>query len=38
MIRFDWVWLYRPYCNLMLWSDYWQGDTDKGPWSAEEDE
>jgi len=29
--RCQWGWLHQ---RAMVWSDWWQGDTDKGPWKA----
>lgn len=25
-------WWYRTYSAFMVWSDYWQGDAEHGPW------
>lgn len=25
-------WWYRLYSTFMVWSDYWQGDGERGPW------
>ena len=28
---------YRLYSRLMVWSDWWQGDTEHGPWKPADD-